>query len=95
MASNPQDIDQHLDLDRTNKLFDISIVKSGAEDVTPYDEKSLRASKLTLGFGNLHVNTAKTKVGILRLIGYQDNLKKIKDNVSRKLRNAKKYGKNR
>jgi len=84
-------INDKLDLNRTDELFDSSIGKSEALSRGKYDKESLKAAKTCLGFGNLHVNTAKVKIATLKIIGYRDQVTRLKQNVDRKLRNSRKY----
>ena len=82
-----------LDVNRTDELFDTSIIKSDSFSKTPYNDQNLKGAKMTLGFGNLHVNTAKAKMQAIKLLGFRNGVQGIKDSVSRKLRNKAKYGK--
>jgi hypothetical protein len=88
-----EEVDGKLDLNRTNKLFDTSIVKANAFSKEPYTVQSLKEARQVATFGNLHLNSAKAKVSVIRLMGYKDEMRSLKKNVSRKIRNAKKYGK--
>lgn len=81
-----------LDTDKTAHLFEVSIKKANALDAAPYTEDSLRAARMNINYGNLHVNTAKTKLSAIRLVGYQNSLSTTKKAVERKIRNQRKYG---
>lgn len=85
-------IEKHLDLDRTNDLFDVAITRSGAKKSNnEWNEEDLKKQKLLVGFGNLHINTAKAKITAIRMIGYVQGLVGVKKAVERKTRNKRKY----
>jgi hypothetical protein len=86
-------VDDKLDLDRTNKLFDTSIIKADAFSKDKYTVQSLKEARQVATFGNLHLNSAKAKISVIRLMGYKNEIDNVKKSVSRKIRNAKKYGK--
>jgi hypothetical protein len=90
---NLKHIDSKLDLERTDKLFDASIAKANAFSKDPYTEKSLKEARAVSTFGNLHLNSAKVKVSVIRLIGYRDELNNLKNNVQKKIRGVRKYKK--
>lgn len=90
--SDIKKIDDVMDLDRTDKLFSSSIDKAGSLTKGEYREEDIKKQRLVIGFGNLHVNTAKVKMSAVRLMGYRDNLAKLKQNIGRKVRNSRKYG---
>lgn len=87
-----QELNKTLDVKRTDELFDASIKSADALAGRLYDENSLKAARMTVNFGNLHVNTAKTKLSAVRLIGYRNEANKLKQNIDRKIRNGRKYG---
>ena len=87
-----KDIVGKMDLDRTDKLFDASITSADSLSKEPYTEDSIKKQRLVIGFGNLHVNSAKVKLGAIRMNGYVDSTKSLKRAVDRKVRNAAKYG---
>ena len=80
-----------LDTDRTNKLFESSIKSSDAYSGKPYGENTLKAARMTVNFGNLHVNTARTKISVIRLLGYRDAISRIKRAVGRKIKRSRRY----
>ncbi len=80
-----------MNLDRTEGLFDASIKKAKALETAEYTPDDIKKSRLVIGFGNLHLNTARTKLSAIRFLGYQNNLKAIKDAVERKQRDSNKY----
>lgn len=87
-------VDELMDLDRTDELFNSSIKRSGSHDTEPYGEEDIKKQRLVVGFGNLHINTAKVKLGVARMKGYLDSTKSLKKAVDRKVRNNNKYGRN-
>lgn len=92
MKEEIKKVSEILDVNRTDKLFDSSIVSSQANSRKVYTVDSLRAAKVALGFGNLHVNTSRIKLNAIRMLGFMDNLRKVKQAVGRRIRNVKKYG---
>lgn len=94
MTDTFQNIDEVMDVSRTNDLFDSSIKRSGANSDEKYSEADLKQMRTIIGFGNLHINTAKVKLGVARLRGYRDNVSKMKQSIDRKIRNKNKYGRN-
>lgn len=89
---NLKQVDDKLNLDRTDKLFDSSISRSGSNDQSKYTDEDIKKQRLVIGFGNLHVNTAKLKVSVVRMRGYRDNVTNLKRAVDRKVRKERKYG---
>jgi len=81
-----------LNLERTNELFDASIKRSGAKGTTEYNEEDIKKQRIVIGYGNLHLNTAKTKISASRMTGYRDGLDGAKRSVDRKVRNNLKFG---
>lgn len=92
MENSLKKIEEIMDTDRTNGLFDSSIKRSGALIGEEYTLDDLKKMKIVLGAGNLHVNTAKTKMGAIKLLGYRNSLDETKKAVERKIRNSRKYG---
>lgn len=90
MEKEIEKVEPYLDVERTNKLFDISIIRADANSTTPFDQKSLGDWKVMVSTGNLHLNTAKAKVQTLRLIGYRDNLQSMNRALKKKTYRARK-----
>lgn len=87
-------VDDKLSMDRTDELFDSAIKRSGANNRnSDYTEDDIKKQRLVIGFGNLHINTARAKLSIVRMRGYQSANRGLKQSVDRRLRNAKKYPK--
>lgn len=84
-------VDDALKIGRTDELFDSAIKRSGALNKEPYTEDDIKKMRVVSSLGNFHLNTAKTKVAIVRMKGYQDNLESLKRAMERKVRNTKKY----
>lgn len=93
MEKDLNEVKDILDLDRTNELFDSSIKSADSKSGKAYTKDSVKEAKVALGFGNLHINTAKIKTQILRMIGFKNNISQIKSNIERQIRNSKKYKK--
>ena len=92
MNDKLKQVDKHLDLDRTDKLFDIAVAKAGGESKKEFDTDSLRGWRIIGVMGNLHLGTAHLKTRIYNLIGYKNNLisqKRSIDNKMRKLRKSR------
>ena len=88
------DVAEKMDLERTNELFDITIARADFKSKEPFkDDNDIKKARVVVQMGNIHINTAKTKMSAIRLIGYQNNLSQLKNAVQRKVRNARKYGK--
>lgn len=86
-----KDLAEQMDLSKTGDIFDSLIERSKVNNKgLPLDEAEIKKVKTVLGAGNLHVNAARVKVGALRLVGYRDNLSKLKIAIERKSRNARK-----
>jgi len=90
MKKELRNVDKFLNIDRTDQLFNVAIKKADSLNTNLYDNHSIRANKLALGFGNLHINTAKTKIQAIRLIGYKDNSAGLIRSVKRKIRSSRK-----
>lgn len=84
-------IDDVMDLDRTNQLFDSAIRRADANGKEKYTEEDVKFQRLVTGFGNMHINSAKVKLSVVRMRGYQANTGALKKAVDRKVRNARKY----
>lgn len=83
-------ISDSMDLSKTEGIFDSLIVRSRINDKSlPFDDAEIKKAKAVIGAGNLHVSSARVKVGALRLVGYTDSLAKLKIAVERKSRNAR------
>lgn len=91
---NLQEVVKQMDLARTDALFDATLEKVKAlDDTIPYDtELEVKKGRLAIAAGNIHVNSAKVKLGALRLLGYRDSLRKTKLAVQRKFRNEQRSG---
>lgn len=86
-------LEESMDLTRTDELFNSSIKRAGSNEEGKYTEEDIKKQRVVIGFGNLHIKTAQTKISAIRLTGYRDNIKQLKNNVVRKYRNARKYPK--
>lgn len=84
-------IDGAMDLKKTEELFDKSIERGESLKGGSYTDKDIKNQRLVLGFGNLHINTAKVKMAAVRFLGYRDAMQKTKNAVERKVRNSRKY----
>lgn len=88
-----QEIADRLDLTRTDKILETMIDRSDFYNKEKFDENGdIKKARLVVGAGNLHINTARAKLGALRMVGYQDNLGKLKATVQKRVRNERKYG---
>ena len=86
-------VNEKLDINRTDQIFDSIIHRAKVNDRSaPMNDDELKKVNAVIKAGNLHVNTAKTKVSVFRFIGYRDNQEKIKLAIDRKVRNMRKYG---
>lgn len=86
-----KDLAGSMDLSRTGEIFDSLIHRSKIHDkALPFDEAEIKKAKAVLGAGNLHVNSARVKIGALRLVGYRENLGRLQAAIERKSRNARK-----
>lgn len=88
------DVADKMDLERTGELFDITIARADFKSKELFkDDNDIKKARVVVQMGNIHINTAKTKMSAIRLIGYQNNLSQLKHAVQRKVRNSRKYGK--
>ena len=81
-----EEINQSMDLSRTNQLFDAAIHSGDSLSGKPYNEEAVKAQRIVLGFGNLHVKSAQTKLSAIRLTGYRNELNNLRHNVQKKVR---------
>jgi len=82
------DVDAVMDVGRTNGLFDASINRAESLKKEPYTEEDIKKQRLVIGFGNLHINTAKTKLSAVRMFGYRNTQRLLKEAVQKKIRKA-------
>ncbi len=85
-------MDDLMDLERTDKLFNSAIERSDSHSSVKYTEEDIKKQRVVIGFGNLHIGTAKVKLGMERMRGYRDSIRGIKQSIDRKVRNKNKYG---
>lgn len=80
-----------MDLDRTNELFDANIKSADAMSGKPFTKESVKNMAVTIAAGNLHVGSAKVQLSALRMVGYVNGVKQLKRSVDRKVRNSKRH----
>ena len=92
MKSKVDDVIEKMDLDRTNKVFNQTIEKTGYNGSKPMDDElEVKKARILIAAGNLHVHTAKTAISAIRLSGYRSDMEGIKNAVQKKVRNSRKY----
>ncbi len=91
MEDEFKDIAKKLDLQRTDELFDITITRADYKTKKLFTDDDVKIARLVIQAGNLHVNSAKVKLGALRLVGYRDTSKQLEKTIAKKARNARKY----
>ncbi len=88
MSKSLEEIEVKMDLERTDQLFSSAIKSAGALEGQRYTEDSLKQMRAVMGAGNLHINSAKVKLGAIRLMGYVAGVRATSNAVSRKVRDA-------
>lgn len=89
MKDKLKEVADHMDLGRTEELFDITIRRADFKSKDPFNgDEDIRKAGLVVKMGNVHINTAKTKISAIRMIGYIDNTRKLTLAVKRRTRRA-------
>lgn len=87
-----KEIADKMNLTTTENVFEALVHRSKITDRSvPFDEIAIKQSRAVIAGGNLHVATARAKMSALKIVGYHDNLEKLKMSVQKKSRNARKY----
>lgn len=91
MPENPEfaEASEALDLDRTGTMFDSLIIRAGVNETSKlFDAEEQKKTRLALAAGNLHAKTAQIKLGAIRLAGYVENKKKLREAIQNKVKDA-------
>jgi hypothetical protein len=83
---NINDVSDVMDVNRTDELFDIAITRTEFKKPGSMDEMDIKKANIMIKVGNLHINTAKTKLGAIRIAGYLDNNRALTMKIKRKTR---------
>ena len=71
-----------MDLDRTNAMLENTMDRTDFFSKSKIDDdKEIKKATLVAKMANIHINTAKTKLGAIRILGYKDNLNKMKGSL--------------
>lgn len=89
--SHEKEIADKMNLDRTDAVFDALVKRSKITDTSlPLDEMGIKQTRAVISSGNLHVATARAKLSALKIVGYRDNMDKLKHAVEARVRRARK-----
>lgn len=83
-----EEITDVMDLERTDKLFDISIERTEFTKGGSMSADDIKKANIMVKIGNMHINTAKTKLGAIRIAGYLDNNRALTLKVKKQTRAA-------
>lgn len=89
MSDSLKQIEEVMNLERTDQLFDATIKSANALSGNPFTKESVKEMSVVVSSGKLHVSTANAKLNAVKMVGYINGIRSTKNAVDRRIRSIR------